>query len=57
MRTLLFCTIGLALLIVGLNSTLAKYDYCYDAVMATKYYLHKPDFTEYGLKSEPECKQ
>ena len=68
MRTLLIATIGLALLIellylslVGLSSTLAKYDYCYDAVMAAKYAkyaeydLPKPDFTEYGLKSEPEC--
>ena len=49
--------------LVGLSSTLAKYDYCYDAVMAAKYAkyaeydLPKPDFTEYGLKSEPECKQ
>ena len=64
MRTLLITAIGLALIIellylalVGLSSTLAKYDYCYDTVMATKYDLHKPDFTEYGLKSEPECKQ
>ena len=68
MRTLLIAAIGLALLIellylslVGLSSTLAKYDYCYDAVMAAKYAkyaeydLPKPDFTEYGLKSEPEC--
>ena len=62
MRTLLITAIGLALIIellslVGLSSTLAKYDYCYDAVMAAKYDLPKPDFTEYGLKSEPECKQ
>ena len=64
MRTLLITAIGLALIIellylslVGLSSTLAKYDYCYDAVMATKYNLPKPDFTAYGLKSEPECKQ
>ena len=64
MRTLLIAVIGLALLVellyvslLGLSSTLAKYDYCYDAVMADKYYLPKPDFTEYGLKSEPECKQ
>ena len=64
MRTLLIAAIGFGLLIqvlylslVGLSSTIAKYDYCYDAVMADKYYLHKPDFTEYGLKSEPECKQ
>ena len=55
MRTLLIAAIGLALLIVGLSSTLAKYDYCYDADMAAKYALPKPDFTEYGLKSEPEC--
>ena len=70
MRTLLIAAIGLALLIellylslVGLSSTIAKYDYCYDTVMADKYAkyaaydLPKPDFTEYGLKSEPECKQ
>ena len=70
MRTLLIAAIGLALLmellylsLVGLSSTIAKYDYCYDAVMAAKYAkyaeydLPKPDFTEYGLKSEPECKQ
>ncbi len=64
MRTLLIAAIGLALMIellylslVGLSSTLAKYDYCYDAVMAAKYNLSQPDFTEYGLKSEPECKQ
>ena len=70
MRTLLLAAIGLALMIellylslVGLSSTIAKYDYCYDAVMAAKYAkyaeydLPKPDFTEYGLKSEPECKQ
>ena len=69
MRTLLIAVIGLALLVellyvslVGLSSTLAKYDYCYDAVMAAKYAkyaeydLPKPDFTEYSLKSEPECK-
>ena len=69
MRTLLLSAIGLSLLIgliyvslLGLSSTLAKYDYCYDAVMAAKYAkyadydLSKPDFTEYGLKSEPECK-
>ena len=43
--------------LVGLSSTLAKYDYCYDAVMAAKYDVFKPDFTEYGLKSEPECNQ
>ncbi len=70
MRTLLIAAIGLSLMIkllylslVGLSSTLAKYDYCYDAAMADKYAkyadggLPKPDFTEYGLKSEPECKQ
>ena len=64
MKTLLIATIGLASMIqllylslVGLSSTIAKYDYCYDAVMAAKYNLPKPDFTEYGLKSEPECKQ
>ena len=63
MRTLLITAIGLALIIellylalVGLSSTLAKYDYCYDAVMAAKYDLSQPDFAEYGLKSEPECK-
>ena len=64
MRTLLIAAIGLSLIIellylslLGLSSNLAKYDYCYDAVMATKYDLSRPDFTEYGLKSEPECKQ
>ena len=64
MRPLLITTIGFGLLIqvlylslVGLSSTIAKYDYCYDAVMADKYDLTKPDFTEYGLKSTPECKQ
>ncbi len=70
MRTLFITAIGLALLIgllylslLGLSSTLAKYDYCYDAAMADKYAkyaeydLTKPDITEYGLKSEPECKQ
>ena len=64
MRTLLIAAIGFGLLIqvlylslAGLSSTIAKYDYCYDAVMADKYYLHKPDFKEYDLKSEPECKQ
>ena len=62
MRTLLITAIGLALIIelylslVGLSSTLAKYDYCYDTAMAAKYNLPKPDFTEYGLKSEQECK-
>ena len=70
MRTLLITAIGLSLMIgllylslAGLSNTLAKYDYCYDAAIADKYAkyaeydLHKPDFTEYGLKSEPECKQ
>ena len=70
MKTLLIAAIGLSLLIellylslVGLSSTLAKYDYCYDAAIADKYTkyaeydLPKPDFTEYDLKSEPECKQ
>ena len=60
MRTLLIAAIGnffgLTLIIVGLSSTLAKYDYCDDTAMAAKYDLHKPDFTEYGLKSEQECK-
>ena len=63
MRTLLIAAIGLGLIIellyvslVGLSSTLAKHDYCYDTAMATKYDLSRPDFTEYGLKSEPECK-
>ena len=64
MKTLLIAAIGLASMIqllylslAGLSSTIAKYDYCYDAVMAAKYNLPKPDFTEYGLKSTPECKQ
>ena len=70
MRTLLLATIGFGLIIallylslVGISSTIAKYDYCYDAAIAAKYAkyanddLPKPDFTEYGLKSEPECKQ
>ena len=69
MKTLLITAIVLALIIellyslfVGLSSTLAKYDYCYDTVTYAKYAkyaaydLPKPDFTEYGLKSEPECK-
>ena len=62
MRTLFLAAIGLGLLIellylslAGLSSTLAKYDYCYDAATAAKYDLTKPDFTEYGLKSTPEC--
>ena len=29
----------------------------FTALMAVKYNLHKPDFTEYGLKSEQECKK
>ena len=70
MRTLLIAVIGLSLRLgllylsrAGLSNTHAKYDYCYDAVMATKYAKYaeydvsNPDFTEYGLKSEPECKQ
>ena len=64
MKTLLIAAIGLSFIIellylslVGLSSTIAKYDYCYDTAMAAKYDLHKPDFTEYGLKSTPECKQ
>ena len=63
MRTLLITAIGLSLMIgmlylslVWMSSTLAKYDYCYDAVMAAKYDVSKPDFTEYGLKSKLECK-
>ena len=62
MKTLLIATIGFYLLIQvlylslsGLSNRIAKYDYCYDTAMAAKYDLHKPDFTEYGLKSEPEC--
>ena len=62
MRTLLIAVIGLALLVellyislLGLSSTLAKYDYCYDTAMAAKYDVSKPDFTKYGLKSAPEC--
>ena len=64
MRTLCLTAIGFGLLIqllylslAGLSSTIAKYDYCYDVVMAAEYDLTQPDFTEYGLKSEPECKQ
>ena len=72
MRTLLLTALGIAWLIawliallieplylslVGFSSTVAKYDYCYDTGMATKYYLPKPDFTKYSLKSEPECKK
>ncbi len=62
MRDLLIAAVGRALIIVllclslvALSSTLAKYDYCYDTAMAAKYDLHKPDFTEYGLKSTLEC--
>ena len=55
MRTLLIAAIGIALLIIGLSSNLAKYDYCYDADMAANYALPKPNFTEYGLESEHEC--
>ena len=64
MRSLCIAAIGFALIIellylslVGMSSTIAKYDYCYDTVMAAKYDLPKPDFTEYGLKSEQECKK
>ncbi len=63
MRTLLITAIGISLIqllyvsLEGLSSTFAKYNYCYDTVMATKYYLPKPDFTKYRLKSEPECKK
>lgn len=63
MRTLLIAAIGISLIqllyvsLEGLSSTFAKYNYCYDAVQATKYYLPKPDFTKYSLKSEPECKK
>ena len=64
MKTLFIAAIGFGFIIEllylslgGLSSTIAKYDYCYDAVMAAKYNLTKPDFTEYGLKSEQECKQ
>ena len=63
MKTLYLLAIRFGLLIivlcvsvVGLSSVLSKYDYCYDTAMATKYDLHKPDFTEYSLKSTPECK-
>ena len=62
MKTLCLAAIGFGLMIqllylslAGLSSTLAKYDYCYDAVMAAKYDVSKPDFTKYGLKSAPEC--
>ena len=64
MKTLCLVIIGFGLLIqvlhvliAGMSGALAKYDYCYDTVMAAKYDLPKPDFTEYGLKSAPECKQ
>ena len=55
MKTLFLAAIGFGLLIQGLSSVLSKYDYCYDTAMAAKYNLHKPDFTEYNLKSTPEC--
>ena len=62
MRTLCLAAIGFGLLIqvlhvpvLTLSSVLSKYDYCYDTAMAAKYDLHKPDFTEYSLKSTPEC--
>ena len=55
MKTLCLAAIGLYLPVVGLSSVLSKYDYCYDTAMAAKYDLHKPDFTEYSLKSTPEC--
>ena len=72
MRTLLLTALWIALLLAllialliqplylsltWLSSTIAEYNYCYDTVQATKYYLPKPDFTEYSLKSEPECKK
>ena len=64
MRTLLITLIGINLMITlvylsleVLSNTIAKSNYCFDTVMATKYDLRKPDFTEYFLKSEPECKQ
>ena len=64
MRTVVHASIWLGLIslplylsIVQINNTLAKYDYCDDAVMADKYYLPKPDFTEYGLGSKPKCTQ
>ena len=64
MRNLFLAAIGLGFLIallylslVGLSSGIAKYDYCYDTVLAAKYNLTKPDFTEYSLKSEPGCNQ
>lgn len=64
MRTLYLTALGFSLLIqplylslTWLSSTIAEYNYCYDTVIATKYYLPKPDFTKYNLKSEPECKK
>ena len=63
MRNLILAAIGLGsivllyLSLIPLSSVIAKYDYCSDTAMADKYNLTKPDFTEYGLKSEPECKQ
>ena len=63
MKTLYLSAIRFGLLIpvlylpiTWMSGAIAKYDYCYDTVMAAKYDLHKPDFTEYGLKSTPECK-
>ena len=62
MKTLCLSAIRFGLLIpvlylsvVGLSAVLSKHDYCYDTAMADKYDLHKPDFTEYGLKYTPEC--
>ena len=61
MRTLLIAAIGISLIqllyvsLEGLSSTFAKYNYCYDTVMAAKYDVSKPDFTEYNLKSAPKC--
>ena len=64
MRNLLITIIGISLMITlvylsleVLSNTIAKSNYCFDTVMATKYDVSKPDFTEYGLKSEQECKQ
>ena len=63
MRNLFLAAIGLGsivllyLSLVPLSSGIAKYDYCYDTALAAKYNLTKPDFTEYSLKSKPECKQ
>ena len=63
MRNLFLAAIGLGsivllyLSLVPMSRGIAKYDYCYDTALAAKYNLHKPDFTEYGLESEPVCKQ